>query len=131
MNYVLLMSTDLERLAGAQYVLLTTFRRDGRAVPTPVWVARDGDELVVYSAPDAGKVKRIRRDGTVRIAPCTVRGKPTGPDVAGHARLLDESGFPGVHRAMIAKYGILYRITSLGSRLRRREPPAGIAITLG
>lgn len=68
------MSTDLERLGAAQYLLLTTFRRDGTAVPTPVWVARDGAELVVFTAPNAGKVKRIRRDGAVRVGPCTMRG---------------------------------------------------------
>lgn len=111
-------------------MLLTTFRKDGRAVPTPVWVARDGDELVVYSAPDAGKVKRVRRDGAVRIAPCTLRGTPTGPDVAGHARLLDDDGVRHAQAALAKKYGILYRLTALGGRLRRRELPAAIAIKL-
>ena len=111
-------------------MLLTTFRKDGRAVPTPVWVARDDDELLVYSAPDAGKVKRIRRDGTVRVAPCTVRGRPTGPDVPGRARLLDDDGVRRVQAAMGRKYGFLYWLTSLGGRLRRRSLPAGIAIRL-
>ncbi len=124
------MTADLDRLGAEQYVLLTTFRKDGRAVPTAVWVARDGDELVVYSAPDAGKVKRIRRDGTVRVAPCTLRGRPTGPDVPGRARLLDEDGMRRVHTAMARKYGLLYRITALGGRLRRRALPAGIAVKL-
>lgn len=125
------MTADLDRLGAEQYVLLTTFRKDGRAVPTPVWVARDGDELVVYSAPDAGKVKRIRRDGTVRVAPCTVRGRPKGPDVAGQARLLDDDGIRRVQAAMAKKYGLMYRITALGSMFRRRRSlPAGIAIRL-
>jgi PPOX class probable F420-dependent enzyme len=125
-------TVDLDRLGAASYVLLTTFRKDGRAVPTPVWVARDGDELVVYSAPDAGKVKRIRRDGTVRVAPCTVRGRPTGPEVPGHARLLDDDGIRRALAAIAKKYGFQYWLTTLGGRLRRRRRlPAGIAITLG
>jgi PPOX class probable F420-dependent enzyme len=125
------MSADLDRLAEAKYVLLTTFRKDGRAVPTPVWVARDGDELVVYTAPDAGKVKRIRRDGTVRVGPCDVRGKPKGDDVPGHARVLDEVGVRRTLSLIMKKYGLLGRITVLGGRLRRRAGlPGAIAITL-
>ena len=49
--------------ARRQYLLVTTFRKDGRAVPTPVWGARDGDALVFWSVTDSGKMKRIRRDG--------------------------------------------------------------------
>ncbi|MEU6182867.1 PPOX class F420-dependent oxidoreductase [Streptomyces coeruleorubidus] len=65
---------SVERLAACRYVLLTTFRRDGRAVPTPVWVMRDGDCLAVWSVADAGKVKRIRNSGRVTVAPCDWRG---------------------------------------------------------
>lgn len=125
------MSADLDRLAEAKYVLLTTFRKDGRAVPTPVWVAGDGDELVVYTAPDAGKVKRIRRDGAVRVGPCDVRGNPKGDDVPGHARVLDEAGVRRTLSLIMKKYGLLGRITVLGGRLRRRAGlPGAIAITL-
>lgn len=126
------MSTDLESLGAAQYVLLTTFRRDGTAVPTPVWVARDGAELVVFTAPNAGKVKRIRRDGAVRVGPCTVRGRPTGPDVPGHARVLDRAGVDRTLGLIARKYGILGRLTVWNSRLRRRGSggPGAIAIVL-
>lgn len=125
------MATDIDLLGAAKYVLLTTFRKDGRAVPTPVWVARDGDELFVYSAPEAGKIKRIRRDGAVTIAPCTVRGKPTGDETPGHARLLTDPEIRHVQTLMARKYGIQFRLTNLGGRLRRRGGlPAGIAITL-
>ena len=77
--------TDLAELGAAQYVLLTTFRRDGRAVPTPLWVARDADALVVWTPADAGKVKRLRNRADVTVAPCTFRGEPTGPSVVGTA----------------------------------------------
>jgi hypothetical protein len=124
-------AADLDRLGAAKYVLLTTFRKDGSAVPTPVWVARDGDDLVVFSAPDAGKVKRIRRDGTVRVGPCDVRGRPKGDDVPGHARLLDDAGVRRTLHLIMRKYGLLGRITVWGGRLRRRSGlPGAIAITL-
>jgi hypothetical protein len=125
------MATDIDRLGAEKYVLLTTFRKDGRAVPTPVWAVRDGSELIVYSAPDAGKVKRIRRDGAVRIGPCTVRGTPTGDDVPAHARLLDEPAVRHAQRLMGRKYGLLFWLTSMGGRVRRRGGlPTGIAVAL-
>jgi PPOX class probable F420-dependent enzyme len=125
------MPDDLDRLAAAKYLLLTTFRKDGTAVPTPVWAARDGDELVLTSAPDAGKIKRIRRDGTVRVAPCTVRGKPTGADVPARARLLDASAVRRVQVLIARKYWVLGRFGLLTSQLRRgRSGPGAIAITL-
>ncbi|HEY2204086.1 MAG TPA: PPOX class F420-dependent oxidoreductase [Pseudonocardia sp.] len=122
---------EITRLAGEKYLLVTTFRRDGRAVPTPVWAARDGDGLVAFSARDAGKVKRIRRDGSVRLAPCTVRGAPTGPEVAGHAELLDDAGSTRARRLLVDRYGLVGRLTMLGSKLRRGEQgTVGIRLTV-
>jgi PPOX class probable F420-dependent enzyme len=122
---------EIARLAAHRYLLVTTFRRDGRAVPTPVWAARDGDALVVWSAADAGKVKRIRRDGAVRLAPCTARGAPTGPEVAGNAELLDADGSERARQLIAARYGLLGRIAMLGSRLRRgRTGTIGIRLTV-
>lgn len=124
------MAADLDTLAAASYVLLTTFRKDGTPVPTPVWAARDGDELVVFTAPNAGKVKRIRRDGAVRVGPCTMRGTPTGPDVAGHARILDRVGADRTLKLIMRKYGLIGRIVVWNSRIRRRgtNGPGAIAI---
>ncbi len=53
----------LDRLSAEKYILLTTFRKDGRAVPTPVWAVRDGEALAVWTRADSGKVKRIRHNG--------------------------------------------------------------------
>ena len=127
------MTTDLDRLGASRYLLLTTFRRDGTAVPTPVWVARDGDELVVFTAPNAGKVKRIRRDGAVRVGPCTMRGTATGDDVPAHARLLDKAGADRTLKLIARKYGVAGWITVFNSRLRRRGSggPGAIAIEIG
>jgi uncharacterized protein len=125
-------ASTVESLGGQQFVLLTTFRRDGRGVPTPVWVVRLDDGLAVWTAGRAGKVKRIRRDGSVTLAPCDRRGAPLGDAVPGSARILDEAGTERVRAAVRRKYGLLGRVlTALqGVRRRRSGSPVGIAITL-
>ncbi len=121
----------LDRLGAEKYVLLTTFRRDGRAVPTPVWAVRDGAALAVWSAADSGKVKRIRRSGQVTVAPCDFRGRPYGDAVAGHAVLSNAAGSAQVRGLLKRKYGLLGRLSLLGSRLRRgTSGTVGIRITL-
>jgi PPOX class probable F420-dependent enzyme len=126
------MVADVERLGGAQYVLVTTFRRTGTGVATPVWVARDGDELVVWSVRDAGKVKRIRHSGAVEVAECDVRGRPRGASVKGTARILDDDSSDRVRRLIASKYGVIGRVSMFGSVLRRgRRGSVGIAIRLG
>lgn len=67
--------TPLLSLADARFVSLTTFRRSGERVSTPVWVGRDGDALVVLTPAGSGKVKRLRRDPRVELAPCGRFGK--------------------------------------------------------
>jgi PPOX class probable F420-dependent enzyme len=111
--------TEVDRLSAGKYLLLTTFRKDGTAVATPVWVARDGDRLVAWSAANAGKVKRIRRDGRVELAPCDVRGTPTGPAVPGRARLLDEAGTADAKRLIVRRFPLTGRLVQLGSTVRR------------
>ncbi|MGC5017354.1 PPOX class F420-dependent oxidoreductase [Micromonospora sp. DT47] len=123
--------TDLDRLAAEKYVLLTTFRKDGRAVPTPVWAVRDGDTLAVWTAADSGKVKRIRRDGTVTVAPCDVRGRPRGEALPGHAALCGPEESNRVRDLIKRKYRLLGRLSLLGSRLRRGERGTiGIRVTV-
>ncbi|MFE9206083.1 MULTISPECIES: PPOX class F420-dependent oxidoreductase [unclassified Micromonospora] len=113
--------TDLDRLAAEKYVLLTTFRKDGRGVATPVWAVRDGDALAVWTASDSGKVKRIRRDGRVTVAPCDVRGRPHGEALPGHAAICDLVGTQRIRGLLKHKYRMIGRLSLLGSRLRRGE----------
>lgn len=120
-----------EQLAAAQFVLLTTFRRDGRAVGTPVWVVPVADGLGVWTTADSGKVKRIRRDGAVTLAECDRRGTPTGPAVPGTARVLDAAGTARVRVGVREKYGLLGKaLTTIGGLRRGRSAHAGLAITL-
>ncbi|MFI5683252.1 PPOX class F420-dependent oxidoreductase [Streptomyces sp. NPDC051636] len=121
----------LERLSAGKYLLVTSYRKDGTAVATPVWVVRDGDALGVWTAADSGKVKRIRRRPDVLVGPCDVRGRPTGGQLPATAEVGD-AATTGRYRGLIArKYGVIGRLTLLGSRLRRgREGTVGITVTL-
>lgn len=123
--------SPLEELAATRYLLLTTYRRDGTPVPTPVWVAPLDGALGVWTAPDAGKLKRIRRDPAVRVATCDWRGRDAGPAHSGRAELLDRAGLEKVLHGLRRKYGLMGRLTLLGSRLRGRlHRSAGIRVVL-
>jgi hypothetical protein len=80
--------TPFAALEGRRHCLLTTYRRNGDPVATPVWFALEGDRLVLSTEDPSGKVKRLRNDPRVQVAPCTLRGRPLGPAVPGVARLL-------------------------------------------
>lgn len=123
--------TPLERLGAGKYLLLTSFRKNGTPVATPVWVVRDGDTLGAWSADDAWKVKRIRARADVLVGPCDVRGNPTGDQIPATAEIVD-AATTGRYRQLLArKYGVLGRLTLLGSRLRRgRDGTVGIRVTL-
>ncbi|OXM61524.1 PPOX class F420-dependent oxidoreductase [Amycolatopsis vastitatis] len=124
------MASETDRLAAERYVVLTTFRRDGRAVPTPIWVAGDGGELVLWSERKAGKVKRIRNSGRVEVQACDVRGRKThGAVVTGQARLLDAEGTERVRKVIARKYGVVGRVTMFFSKLRGpADRTVGIAV---
>jgi len=120
----------LDDLGAARYLLVTTHRRDGTAVPTPVWAARDGDSLVVWTVTDSGKVKRIRRTGRAEVAPCTVRGKPLGESVPARAEILDTAGTAQVRDLIKRRYGLMGSLTVNLSRLRRGpDGTVGIRLT--
>jgi hypothetical protein len=87
-----------------RYISLATFRKNGNAVHTPIWFAEDDNKLYFMTNSRLGKVKRIRNNPNVKIAPCTIRGKITGPEFAATARILrpEESGH--VRQLIKAKY---------------------------
>lgn len=123
------MITELGR---GDYLLLTTFRKDGTPVPTPVWVAPGDTDDVIYawSAKETGKVKRIRRSGDVEVGPCDFRGNPKGESVRARARLLDDDASDDVRARIVKKYGFMGWLTMTGSKLRRgRTGTIGIEIT--
>jgi uncharacterized protein len=124
-------TSPLQAIGDAQYALLTTYRRDGRAVPTPLWVVRDGDAVAVWTPTNTGKVKRIRRSSRVLIGACDFRGNLSGPQTPARARILDAAGTARVRGLLARKYGLIGRLSLWGSRLRRGTAgTVGIQITL-
>lgn len=108
-------------LGDETYVSLATFRRDGREVRTPVWVAREGGALVVYTNGRSGKVKRVRAGSRARLAPCDVRGGLRGEWVEARATLRsDPAALERGLAAIVRKYGWQARLVMLGARLGGR-----------
>jgi uncharacterized protein len=97
-------------LDGHKYCQLVTFRRGGTAVPTPVWFAVDGDQLYVKTEDPSGKVKRIRNDARVRVAPCTIAGRQLGAAVGGVARILAGAETGRAERTLRRRYGLGRRL---------------------
>ncbi|MER6631399.1 PPOX class F420-dependent oxidoreductase [Streptomyces sp. NPDC000987] len=122
--------TALKRLGEGKYLLVTSYRKNGTPVATPVWVVRDGDTLGVWTSADSWKVKRIRARPEVLVGPCDVRGNPTGPQVPATAEITDEATLARYRELIGRKYGVLGRLTLLGSRLRRGlDGTVGIRVT--
>ena len=119
----------LGQLAGQRYISLTTYRRDGSTASTPVWVVSDdGERLLVWTGENTWKVKRIRRDPRVLVAPSDFKGRERGPRVAAHARVLGPETEELVTTLLRRKYGWQRRGLELQARLQRlfdRRPAAG------
>lgn len=105
-------------VAKAQYVLLTTFTKDGRPKPTPIWAAPDGDRLLVITQEKSWKVKRIRNTSRVTLAVCDIRGNPKGEAVEATATVLDKSQTGAVYDAVGREYGLIGRVFNVFSKLR-------------
>ncbi|OBK15329.1 PPOX class F420-dependent oxidoreductase [Mycobacterium asiaticum] len=115
------MTPTFADLAKAQYILLTTFTKDGRPKPVPVWAALDkkaGDRLLVITQEKSWKVKRIRNTPRVTLAICDMRGKPKSEAVDGTAAVLDKSQTAAVYDAIGKRYGIVGKVFNLVSKLR-------------
>lgn len=97
---------SIEEIRAHKRALVVTYRKDGTPVPTPVWAAEDGGRLYVRSERACGKVKRLRKDSRVLIAPCTVRGKPLGAPLEASGRLLGPDEEARAERALARRYGL-------------------------
>jgi len=104
------MSAGFGPVKEVKTILLTTYKRDGTAVGTPVSIAFDGDRAFFRSYDKAWKTKRLRRDPRVRVAPSTVRGKPTGPPIQARATLLDGEQARVAARALARRHRVLQAV---------------------
>ena len=113
------LSSFLDPFARQQTVLLTTYRRDGTPVGTPVNIVVEDDRAFVRTWDTAGKCKRIRNNAEVEIAPSTFRGRPTGPAIHARAKILSDSESAFASQALARKYPLLHGIiVPLVHRLR-------------
>lgn len=120
-------SDALDRLASGKYLSLTTFRRDGTPVPTPVWLTRDGESLLVTTEMDSGKVKRIRNNPEVLVASCDMRGRLTGEPIPARATLQDPDQSMRTADLIRRRYGPIGRLLMMHGRPETR---VGITIEL-
>lgn len=125
------MSVSAE-IAGSKQVSLTTYRKDGTPVATPVWHVMDGGTMTVVTEVESGKVKRIRNNSHVEVTACDIRGKvtPGAQPVTGTARLLDEAGTEKA-RDLLARRYVASRVGNWFAKTLRlkRKPLVGVAIT--
>ncbi len=126
--------TSVEALGESKYISLTTFRKDGTPVATPVWLVRDGEILRVITQADSGKAKRLRNDPRVLVAPCDARGALKGEQVVGTATLQDEAETARTARLVEQRYGLLGKLLMWRSRRAARKPGAagqvGICVSI-
>lgn len=102
------MRPELEALADEHFVSLATFRKSGERVATPVWIARDGDSLIVTTPSDTGKVKRLRNNSAVELRPSSRMGKESGPTVTASAIIEPET--PELAAIFARKHPLEYRV---------------------
>ena len=115
----------------ARYISLETYRKSGVGVRTAVWFAaapQGPDRFYVYTTADAGKTKRIRRNGAVKIAACDMRGKVDGPWYDATARLVDGADFATGMRLLNRKYWPWKRLLDLAAKRFSRHQRAMICI---
>ncbi len=112
------MAPTFQDVAKAQYVLLTTFTKDGRPKPTPIWAANDGDRLLMITQGKSWKVKRIRNTPRVTLAICDMGGHPKSEAIEATATILDPSQTGLVYDAIGREYGIVGKFFNVFSKLR-------------
>ena len=116
------MSSDFSSARNARTILLTTYKRDGTPVPTPVSIAFDDGRAFFRSYDKAWKTKRLRNNPQVELAASTLRGKPTGPPVQAQATLLDGGEARVAARALARRHRVLQGIVvPLAHRLLRYQ----------
>jgi PPOX class probable F420-dependent enzyme len=119
-------------VVGGKYLSITSFKRNGSGVATPVWFVEEAGRLLVQTDADSGKVKRIRRNPQVLVAPCTATGRLLADPAPARAEFLPEAEVGRVGRLLAAKYRIdllvIKPIRALQAALRRGRPRPRLVI---
>ncbi len=109
-------TSDFSVVEGRKYISLTTFRKSGKPVATPVWFVEKESKICVWTQSNSGKMKRLRHNSKVTLAPCTIGGKVVGPTVEGLARIVSPQEMEEVELLLLAKYGWMKRLYSFINR---------------
>ncbi|MBV9412601.1 MAG: PPOX class F420-dependent oxidoreductase [Acidimicrobiia bacterium] len=117
---------NIDDLKGRKYCVVVSYRKNGQAMPSPVWFGTGSGKVYFLTSPDGYKVKRMRNNPEVRVAPCDSRGKPLGPPFVGKARVLSDDEAPAAERVLQSNYGIGRRIYSAFSA---RVPTVCVEVT--
>ncbi len=111
----------LEQFEKQNYLNIETLRKNGQAIKTPVWFVQDGATFFVWTQANAGKAKRIRNNGAIRIAPCTSSGEVLGEWISARAQTHEApEAIRNLEKLMKKKYGIMFHIFGLLGTLRVR-----------
>lgn len=128
---------DTSALDAAKYVALTTFRRNGDPVTTPIWNVQHMDGWACTTGPESGKVKRLRHTARIEVAPCDFQGRVAddAPGFLGTGRVVtDRAEFSKISKAVSKKYWILSTAMDLWEKvagvLRKRETEGAVAWTV-
>jgi hypothetical protein len=105
-------------LQGHSFIALTTFRKTGVPVVTPVWFVLHDNRVLVFTGRVSGKVKRLRNNPRVELAPSDFNGKPLGATIAGTAQILPENEWPDCEQLFRKKYGVQFSIFGFFGRVR-------------
>jgi PPOX class probable F420-dependent enzyme len=110
------------RFKNQNYLNIETFRKNGESVPTPVWFVQDGPDLYIRTGANSGKVKRIRNNSRIQVAPCKMDGTPVGDWVtASGVEITDPTTDKHVDQLLGKKYGLQKSIFAWAGRLRKEK----------
>jgi PPOX class probable F420-dependent enzyme len=121
-------SDPISVLSGHQYIKLETQKKNGQAVATPVWISADGKKIFIITRSQTGKVKRLRNNPNVRVAPCGMRGELKGQWFNGKAAFANAQELEYALKLRNKKYGFKTRLAGLFSRAKGKL--VGIVIYL-
>lgn len=121
---------NLDLFKKEQYINLETFRKNGVGVKTPVWFVEVNGELCFTTEPQSGKVKRMRNNPAVKIAPCKMDGTVTGEWLPASIRFMQGDEIQIVDKQYSKKYGLMKVLFELPNILSKKPERAFIAISL-
>jgi PPOX class probable F420-dependent enzyme len=126
-------TSAIDTIGSAKYISLTTFRKDGTAVATPVWLVRDGDALRVVTDPMSGKAKRLRNNPSVLVSPCDMRGrvKDGAASVPATVSFQGDDDTAQTLKLISARYGLMGRIITYMNERKAKKASGGTTSHVG